>query len=549
MKKLRPLHVVAAIGVVTAIVGCEVVVSRTGLQCSTTQDCVNRGPDFALTRCSSEGTCEAVTLPEGGILSSRGCVSTLDCKSRASGPARCIAGACFSLIPADRSCETVGPVEADDSLLFGGIVPKQGKAGAEYATASLAIQSAVGEWNARATASASRPVAAVVCDESVPTSYVHLNSLSPLFVVGPFTNPTVRGLFTSLPELPAFSPTADDLILTNTIDARRRLVSCSPNLSTRVKPFQRAIELLADRLTQERSTPSRVYVLATDEEADAAFVTRVEEGLLLDGVAATTSPRYSKFATTFDPLAASGGTIIALAQTIAREKVDLVVVSSRFIASDLVTALEARWPVVNGAAPRPYVLIADSARTVEDAIQKTQIEKGRLFAMGWVSSAVQRENALILEANLLRASTGVGQNAGGEFRLSADAARTNDCTYMALYSAFAAASLGSTTMASLNREALFAAVGSATSGSEQNSVRLIPEEIPRALGLLSSSPPTKTFLRGAAVDLGLSASFTPTGTPSLECIGSSAAPRPGVWTPSGVTFDAEGAVSGTLSCL
>ncbi len=523
----------------TIALGCNLVVSRTGLQCMSDEDCTSSGAAFENTRCSSRGTCEAVVVPEGGIFDGS-CSTSLQCQLALKGAARCVVGQCVSLEPGNGlTCRYLGQPERDDAMVFGVLLPMNGQAASEFAVAESVVLRVVEAWNSAPLSGAARPLGAVVCDEGAEGALTLLKKLSPPFILGPFVNASGRKLLTNEQELLLFSPTMDDSSLAQ-VDVRRRLVSCSPNATLAVGPTQSAIGLIRDRLREQGTETPKMVLVHTQDEGDTALATAIETGLMLDGTQAGTSASYKRESIPYNPLVDTTGQLPVVADTIAREKPDLVVLTNALVADPFVKALDNRWRGRNGAYPLPKILLLGSSELLSVYLKtRGNVEAGRYFAVDWARTPAQTNNWEALRSALAAFS--------GVSNVPRAAGFTNDCIYTALYSALAGAASAGTTMNLVDQTRTNTGLDLATGGDDNTTVRLVSDDIPKAIGFLGTVP-LRTKLIGANADLGLLPTRTPAGSSVLLCI-SSTGDRAGEWTSSSVSFDpTTGKANGSISC-
>jgi hypothetical protein len=516
-----------------ALANCQSIVSRPGIQCSSTAECRALGGPFATSRCSNEGTCEPIVAPDAGSSVGSACATTADCRARITEGARCVEGQCRPLALADNSCSLAGPVEDDDAVLLGALIPRGGVAGAEFGRAKDAIGWAVSEWNSRARAERARKVAVVACDESnIAASLPHLLALRPRAFIGPFTNTRLREYIKTVEatETPTFAPAVDDPILVDQPDSRRRLYGCTPNLSAATKPFARAAKVLADRLGSEPGK-ARVLLVRTADPSETALVAELEKtasGLTLAAPTITLN---------FD-LHGSSSSLLAQASAIAFEKPELVVLTSPGPSEELIGSIDLRWPTINPNLPRPVFLIMNRWTKIEESFKATQkATNGRFFALDWGTDDRAQSNYNVYAAEMIAREAPAGL-AG---------ARAVDCTYVALLGLFAGATKASASMLSVTPQQIVDGVALATGGGEQ--VKVLPDDIPRAIGLLGATPQLATKLLGASTPgLVFQPNGTMQGTATLYCISSETAPTARTWTPTGMTFGASGEENGSIAC-
>ena len=531
--------IVAAFTVVAAIAGCNLIAARSGLQCASDQDCAAYGPEFENTRCSERGVCEAIVVPEGGVFDGR-CSSSLQCQVALKGAARCVNGTCVSLEPTDgTTCRYIGQPEQDEAMLFGMLLPMNGQAANEYAIAERVALQIVEAWNVAALSGAARRLGAVVCDEGSEGAIPKLKGLSPAFVLGPFMNAAGRKVLTSEPELVAFAPTVDDLSIAQ-VDVRRRLVSCIPNSSLLVAPTQKAIGLLRERLEEEREAPAKVVVVNTNDEGDVAFAGALESGLSFGGTPAVQSEHYKRETVTYNAYTDTSGQLVVVADSIARAKPDLVVLTSVVMTDPFIKALDGRWKGRNGSYPLPKILLTGSSEALSVYLKaRGDVETQRYFAVEWRRSSSQLANWENLRSSIAAFS--------GISSVPRAAGFANDCLYTALYSALAGAASGGTSMTFVDQEKTNSGLAFAAGGDDNTAVRLIADDIQKAVGFLGTTP-LKTKLLGTSVDFGLLATRTPAGDSELRCV-AAAGDRKGEWISSNVSFDpTTGEPNGTFSC-
>lgn len=523
---------------VALLLGCEVLTARTGVQCRSDEECHELGVDFLGARCSNEGVCERIVLPEGGAsLALDGCSTSEECTVRLGNPARCVGAVCIPMISEGANCRIIGDAQGEDVLLVGGLLPFGGANALEYPTGLREATQVVTYWNQHAPLGAARRVGAILCDEGEERALEGILKLRPSFVFGPYTNAVARGMLASHPEVVAFAPAVDDMLLSQ-VDASRKLSSCAPNASLAVKPMQSAIALLRASLEVDLGRPAKLALVATTSADGVAFADAVQSGLVLNGEPANVSAHFRRFDLVFDMRV--GGidpSIVGVADSVAREVPDLIVVADRALAGVFYTALEGRWPARAQNQPFPSWLVYGAPVNLASQV-KVFKRKGAFFSVGWSRNQGQQANL----SSLL----------GGAFELDPAANRSiglaNDCLFAGLYSSLAGATSRGVNMSALSQDAVFAGIPLATGGSAQNQLRLVQADIAKGFGLLAQSPVVNTVLLGTTVDIGFLPTRTVAGIPGLYCLSSPSSSQPYTWAESGVSFDANGEASGNVAC-
>jgi len=545
MTRPGTLALCALLALTGVLFNCESIVARSGIQCSSTAECRARGGPFATSRCSSDGFCEAIVAPEAGAAVGSACSTSDECRARLDEPARCVDSTCRPLTLPASACSLIGPVENDDVALLGALVPQGGAAATEYGRAHDALRWLVSEWNGRAQQAGDRTkdVAIVQCDESrLATTLPHLLALRPKAIIGPFTSSTFREYIKGeATEIPTFAPTVDDPLLVEQPDSRRRVYSCVPNLVTAVKPFQRAAAVVAARVAAEReSSAAKVVLVKTSDEAEQAFVAAVEQGLELNGQPAAGQATYKAVSMTTAIHDNGAPPLLASAQTVALEKPDVVILSAGIVAEELITDIDTRWPALNPTIPLPvFLLLGRYAKLEESFATNKKSTKGRFYALDWTGNATTADNYATVVGELLARNALAGPAA----------ARTLDCGFLAIYGALAGASGANTSMLSVSTQQYLDGVALATTGSDENTINLKADTIPKAISLLGAVPPIKTKLAGTINPaIVFAPNGTLAGTAGLYCISSETSTSPRVWTPTGMTFGETGVENGSIAC-
>jgi hypothetical protein len=471
--------------------GCQLIVDRAGVQCTSTEECRSRGGAFEQTRCSNAGVCESIVVPDAQALTGHACATTADCRlfddedGGGSGPVRCIANQCAPVLPpsvagASPPCVFLGPIEADNAVLAVALMPLYtGAAALEFSHALDVLGAVVVRgWNDAVQGTAASPVAFVVCDEAQlgATDHAienHVLKLQPSFVIGPYTTGRTLGWTDYLDTL-RLAKTAVPLTFSPSFDAVSAagspppdgLLSCSPNAAGALPALVDAVgrlSLLVAGDGSPRSKPPKVQFVRTTGDDQDQLMRELTALLPADAGAPNVTAVPN-----FDPETKS--LVLVSAQEVVTAKPDVIVIVSELLASDFVTGVEQRW-TLNAPYPRPVYLVLRTPSALEESISAYS---PRYFAVDWWEpAAASNFTSFAADLAIHTASQAAGQGAPPPPNATLSLALTNDCTLTALFSLFAASHRNATSMTAVSPSSLELAAQALSADSTNTLVNLI----------------------------------------------------------------------------
>lgn len=180
---------VASVFVGSSAGGCSLMMNTDGTQCQTTDDCVAKGAAFVDTTCDGA---RHVCVPRERCTTNQSCISQGNDKAIC----RKTDGRCVSVLSEDCR-EVVGPIESDDAIVVGSVLPVTGTLAEVGVPAQRSLELAFKEINAVgagipiAGTSVRRPLALVQCDEAKDgvRAATHLTKdLEAVAILGPFNS-------------------------------------------------------------------------------------------------------------------------------------------------------------------------------------------------------------------------------------------------------------------------------------------------------------------------------------------------------------------------
>ncbi|MCU0682181.1 MAG: ABC transporter substrate-binding protein [Polyangiaceae bacterium] len=395
-------------------------------QCSNTGDCEGLGPAFLGTTCSSEGRCVPGAPNNsgsggvggmggmggmsggGGLAGVAGalaaCQKNSDCFG-AFGRSICRQQSCVSLVSPENGCiEATGKINDDDATntIIGFLTSRattstQALLGDSMSKAFDLARSGYETSNAQVAPLA--PVV-VVCDEVINparSARYLIDTLGAKVIVGPTFDQNVAAVLaeTRTTGVPLVSPTADGVALTQAplYTADNLLWSCRPNRAKVAGYYQSALDQAIASFTAKGgdfSTARAVLIAPADgmfgEPSAAGFVAELERAVKLNGVLLPNNgANYQRINYAWSLLATTDFASIGLqVQTLAGGATPpnlILLPSSIDQTSNIIDAIESRWPAAPDGAPKPFYLIDEPPELLPSLIGAHADVRSRILGL------------------------------------------------------------------------------------------------------------------------------------------------------------------------
>lgn len=528
-----------------ALANCTLVTARTNGQCLDDQQCRSRGPQFASTRCSAVGTCEAITLPEAGADAGTSCDTNQQCNTVLSTSARCVDRQCVALLGS--GCTKVDGDPTDPNAIFLGVMtPLTGQNSAYGLNQYQVVQAAAAEWNANITGQANtHPFVTIGCDERADpggTSTFLASKVQAAAIFGPIYDVdfAAAAAAATLNGTIMAGSRADDPNLSTYAGAGKTIWSWQPNRKIQAAYLNNLVSVLEPSVKTSQGVTTGdlkvALVVATgDDTSSADFATLVEPTLAFNGK--TTTQNGANYTRVNIPFSFTTANIYTTTvATLVQAAPDLVIVTQEYDLLAFVRAVNNGW--TGAKFPRFLFLTEDPSVDGEVELPKEKFS-GKLDFVTWTRSAQEQQNASTFAVSFRTATGG-------------DPASFSESLYDAFYeNAYALQTVldsNSNVIATLDPGAYSSAIASFNSPGSPINVGVgsgTPNNIAQMLTLVAGK--TDVDLEGASGPLEFGAtSGSPIQNAELRCIKSGA----NSVSTSGVTFDGKtGAATGAYSCL
>ena len=536
-KRVRELGVLAILGLAVSVIDCTFLTAKTAGQCNNDSECRARGPSFASTRCSAAGICEAVSVPEAGIVSTGPCTSNAECNASLGKQARCVSSQCVALTNAN--CAHIDGDPTDPNAIFIGVMTPLTGANTAYGQNQYdVVATAAKEWNGQIAGQAgAHSFVTISCDEIADpggTSTFLASNVQVSAIFGPiYDGDFAQAVFAaSLNGTFLIGPRVDDPTFSTFTGAGRVVWSYQPNRKIQEAYFQNLINTLEPSVKAMFSISGdmKVAMVVGTDPSTTNFVKDVEQTLTFNGgkTIGANGSNYVRVPVSIDFTTANdySAAVLALVQAAP----DFVIVPEEYDLLSFVRAVNAGWS--GPKFPRFLLMTEDPAVDLE-VLNVNERFAGKLDVVTWAKSAQETTNATAFAVSYRTAT-------------SSDPAGFSESLYDSFYeNAYALQSVldanGDVTFAVDPGTYSTSITGFNAPGSAVNTG---PTAVGQMLTNLSSK--VDVDLDGASGPLEFDSKGTPVQNAVLNCVKSGAASV----TSSGVTFDGKtGAASGSYVCL
>ncbi len=524
------------ISIAAVSVGCTLITSRQNGQCLSDAQCKARGGMFAQTRCSAQGICELITLPEAGVDGGLACTKNLDCAVQLGGKARCVNSQC-QLITNDQCTAVDGDSNDDNAIFIGVMTPRTGFNEPFGIGQYGVVTTAASDWKSGASGqTGAHNFVTIGCDELVdPVGVANflINTVQVRAILGPIYDDDFEKVVpvTAANNTFLLGARADDVKLPSLAGIGQNAWSCMPNRSIQVALFPSLMSSIETSIKITHPSDIKVFFAVAADTGTTNFGNAVEQVLSFNGKGAIANgSNYVRQSVPFDFVNEASYTTTVAAMIAAAP--DLVIIAQEYDTAKLVGAMNDSWPGTSPPLPRILMLVEDPQ--VEQNFTSPEHNRfaGKLDFLKWDRSAAETANALTFAASYRSVAQ---QDPAPESE------RMYDCFFENAYALQTAIDQGVTPDGVATTTYASAIIALNAPGTLYN---VGPTDVPPMLTLLGAKGDPD--LDGASGPLEMNAAHgSPVQNVDLDCIQGD-----GGVTPSGVQYNgADGGATGSYSCL